>query len=270
MALNLYASLAEVQAAMDRTGDGDESELERVAERVSRAFDDETHRVFYSYLDTRYFDTRGGRVLFIDDDLVSVTTLKVDGSNDGSFEETLTEGLTNDFVLAPFNESAKTMIELRPGGSRNAWPWGSLRVEVDGIFGFGAETELPGDTVRNAPLTAAGLTLDVADGTLFSVGQTLVIEDEQVYISGISTNALTITRAANGTIAAEYAQDTVISRVKYHEVVNAAVVAQSTRLFLAERGGFSGDIGGEPGGFSFASTYPMIRDLIAGARRMLV
>ncbi len=46
--------------------------------------------------------------------------------------------------------------------------------------------------------------VNVSDGTLFNIGQTIKIDDEEMNITGISTNTLTVVRGFNGTTAAAH------------------------------------------------------------------
>lgn len=81
------------------------------------------------------------RVLFIDD-LVSVTTIKIDEDRDGSFADE-TALATTDYELTPRNAavgpepSPYTAIELTSWGTKHAFPPG-CRVEVNGVWGWPA------------------------------------------------------------------------------------------------------------------------------------
>ena len=66
------------------------------------------------------------------------------------------------------------------------------------------------DTVQDDPLLVGAVTLNVTDGTLFGIGQTITIENEDILITVVAANALTIIRGYNGTTAAEHAQTTAI------------------------------------------------------------
>jgi len=69
-----------------------------------------------------------------------------------------------------------------------------------------------GDTVQNTTqISASGTTLTVTSGGNFAVRQTLKIESEQVLVTVISSNDLTVTRALNGTTGATHANGTAIS-----------------------------------------------------------
>ncbi|WP_165221887.1 SU10 major capsid protein [Aquisphaera insulae] len=58
---------------------------------------------------------------------------------------------------------------------------------------------------NGAAVTAAATTATVADGSIFDTGDVIQIENEYILVTGISGNALTITRGYAGTTAASHA-----------------------------------------------------------------
>lgn len=108
--VNGYCTLAEAkaygvpQAGTDAT---DDSVIEAIIEGVSRDIDAYTGRKFYTRTETRYFDVPSygdGRLLLLDDDLLSVTSLT---NGDG------TTISSTDYVLLPYNETPKYAIVLK-------------------------------------------------------------------------------------------------------------------------------------------------------------
>jgi len=90
---------------------------------------------------TRYFDGNGKRTLYVDD-LVSVSSIKILDTN-GDTIETLTEGISNDYLLYPLNETPKFEIRLTTSSSVGAFYLGNYKVEITGIWGN--ETDVPVD-----------------------------------------------------------------------------------------------------------------------------
>jgi len=66
-------------------------------------------------------------------------------------------------------------------------------------------------TQLNEALDASETGVDVDDGSVFKVGQTIQVDSEQMYISGKSTNTLTVTRGYNGSTAATHTDNEYIS-----------------------------------------------------------
>jgi len=231
------------------------------------------NRRFYSEIATRYYDGSGTRELWLPDDLISIdTSLKVDEDGDGTYELTL--AVNTDYWLYPDNKSPKFRIDLNPDGTQlSAWTKARRSVEIAGMFGYSNDTELTGQTVQNTTeISASGTTLTVTSTTGISAGETLVMGSEQVYVSAVaSATDLTITRGLNGTTAAIHANGVAIYRRRYAAPIEQAVVMQVSRFWNEQKTGYSGQAGSaEMGGFSFATLYPAIRDMLNPYRVQVV
>jgi hypothetical protein len=71
----------------------------------------------------------------------------------------------------------------------------------------------------------------VDDGTQFAIGQTIMIGDEQMLVTGISTNDLTVTRALNSTTSAAHADNSDISILRWPASVERATLIQTARIW---------------------------------------
>ena len=83
---------------------------------------------------------------------------------------------------------------------------------------------------------ATVLTVTVAEG--LSPGQTLSIDAEQLYVTSVSTNDLTVVRGVNGTAAAPHAEGSRITRSVYPNEITEACLLQTSRLWRRRDGGF--------------------------------
>jgi len=103
---NGYASLAEVKAYINTssTNAGDDAVIEDMVEMASRLIDAETHRTFYARTETHYFDYTSLRSLFMDDDLLTITTI----TNGDALTIASTE-----YNLYPLNKTPKNEIRLK-------------------------------------------------------------------------------------------------------------------------------------------------------------
>lgn len=88
--------------------------------------------------EVRVFDGRGGRTLTLDD-FSTITALKVDQVDDGTFDLTLT--VSSDIVQLPTNEDIKTAISLRAAAPLLRFPRTYGAVQVTAIWGW---PSLPG------------------------------------------------------------------------------------------------------------------------------
>ena len=78
---------------------------------------------------------------------------------------------------------------------------------------------------------ASDTTLTATDGAKFAVGQTVLIDSEQLFISAISTNDLTVERGANGTTATAHDDASDISIYRYPRPVVEACAALAEQLW---------------------------------------
>ena len=143
-----YCTTEELKSRLGITDTADDFELGLAAAGASRAVDEITGRYFWRGTDTRtYIPESISRQSL--DDLVSVTTLKVDRDGDGVYEETWTQGTDYALEVAPgkYNASAKgeawpfTAAVVITGGKLfpYVWMWSHLdRIQVSGVFGWPA------------------------------------------------------------------------------------------------------------------------------------
>jgi len=120
-----------------------DSFIEATVESVSRMIDEHTGRRFYSGTETRYYSAVTIDTVYTDD-LLSITTLKTDDDEDGTFETTWS---TSDYLLMPFNATVNghpyTRIETSGYGSYS-FPVNVRRgIQIVGSFGYCTTASLP-------------------------------------------------------------------------------------------------------------------------------
>lgn len=272
--MNNYARLPDLLGYMGKAASTtDDPKLVRLSEAVSRAFDGPRilNRQVFPEWATRYADGDGSRQLLLDFEILSITSLTVDTDGNGTYETTLTEG--THFRATPRNRANKDALELLTASTIAVWPTYPDSVKAVGQFGYRALSESTGQTVQNATeITSGGTSLQVTSSTGIAVGDLLIIESEEIYVTAIpdATHA-TIERAKNGTTAAAHANGTAISRRRYPPDIELAACLQVARLFGELRTG-QGAANAEvaTGGFTWGSLYPHVRDLLQSHRRLVV
>ena len=138
-------------------------------------------------------------------------------------------------------------------------------VQIDGKWGYREVTEdSEADINEGAQYSATDTTLTVTDGSKFAVAQTILIESEQLYITAIATNDLTVTRGVNGTTAATHADSTDISLYKYPPAMAEACLIQASRLWKRKDSGFV-----SKAGLSQTGTFDISRGLDPDVRQLL-
>lgn len=127
-----------------------DAEIEKVIQGVSRSIDNYTGRVFFASAadEKRYFTASDYQNVFTDD-ICSITTVKTDDDQDGTFETTWA---TTDYRTQPGNRVANITpimwLKTKPNGSYS-FPLYTDAVEIDGKFGYCTLTNCP-DAVREA------------------------------------------------------------------------------------------------------------------------
>ena len=140
---NGYATLVEfkILGDIDSTDSDDDTAIDRIIEGTSRYIDSKTQRTFYARTETRNFDVprNRSRSLFLDDDLLTITTLtNGDGNTIASSEyHLLPKNLT------PFNEvrltKTTTVFWATDSGGDDEWVialaggWGWVAATPDDI-----------------------------------------------------------------------------------------------------------------------------------------
>jgi hypothetical protein len=235
--MNQYADLTTLKSSsfLNKSDTNDDVYFLGLLEAASRAIDTWCKRHFYVFEGTRYFDGRGEILLL--DDILSITTLKADADQDGTFENSYTAN--TDYELYPLNSYPKLRAEISSRTSRvySDFNCGVKKgIEIVGVFGHGdGESATPyadsGAVVNTGGMTNSITThaLATGKGASFAIGQTIRIDTEQMYISGISTDTLTVKRGINGTTAAAHLAAAVIYIYKYPELIKLACLIQTMR-----------------------------------------
>lgn len=206
--MNNYATLADYKSYVTSRGQTvttdttDDAVIESLLESASRYIDDETGRVFYPYIQTRYFDVPSGRELLLDEDLLEIITL----TNGDSATMPTTE-----YHYVPKNIYPAYGLKISDVSSYQ-WvsdTYGSLEnaVSVEAIWGFRqkylSEGWKVGGTLGAAITTDNGTSATMTAGHTLATGQIWRIDDE-ILTGSVATNTLTISRGENGSTAATH------------------------------------------------------------------
>lgn len=230
------------------TATTDDAIYRRVLEAVTEQIEQECHRTFRSYTATQVYTGRSGSKLTLPPghDLLSVTSLKTDSDGDEDFDDTWA---TTDYVLEPANAPNERRpywwIRTKDGGDYS-FPGSGAGIQLIGKFGYWEQLETIASTTAEV-LDASETGVDVTAGTDFDVLDTILVDSEQMYVTAISTNTLTVVRGVNGTTAATHITASVIQRYQYPAPVVEACGLQAARIFMRKGAPFgvlgSADVG---------------------------
>lgn len=260
---NIYVGLDTLKQQAGRTTTTDDATLLLIAEAASRWLDEVTGRRFYATLATRYFERRQSfdpHRLRLGDDLISFTSLTVSETTAYSYETSLTVD-THAWMVDRWkpDDGPYRTLELIPGNVQlSAWPTLRRSVKVTGTWGYSYETETAG-TLGAAISSTSVTTCLMVTGHTVQIGDTIVIGTEQLHVTDVDANTLTVTRGANGTTAATALISAAVSRRRYPRPIEQAIAIRVAQLALDVRtGGGQGAFGGDGLQFDFA---PMWRDI---------
>jgi len=235
---NAYADLTTLKSTshLNVTGTSFDTRLRQLLETVSRQIDRYCNRHFFTLEVTKTFDGDGSAELHVPD-LISVSSLKTDDNVDRTYETTWA---TTDYLLYPQNADptqrwgspyARVLVDT-DAGNQSRFQAGKQTVQIAGKWGYREFTEDSGADINQAGgLNSSDTSVLVTDGSKFDVAQTIRIDSEQLYITAISTNTLTITRGVNGTTAASHVDASDIKAFKYPDPVTQACLMQTARLW---------------------------------------
>jgi hypothetical protein len=268
---NLYASLGTVKAEIGKAATTDDTVLLRLTERVSREIDKAAGRHFYAEIATRYFDGNGRRKLPISD-LLSVTSLKADSNSDDTYDLTL--AVNTDYWLYPDNLTQYTpyyRVDLNPLSNQlGGWPRGRRKVQIVGTWGYSQETETSGTLgAAITDVAATSVTMTASHG--LTGGETIYVGTEQIHVSAVATNTLTVIRGINGTTAATASNGAAVTRRRFDRAAEEACVVRVADLWRGVQTGYGASIANaEMGGFVSNTAFAIFRGLIRDVQRPVV
>jgi len=244
----------------------------RLLESASRHLDRRCHRYFYCWEGTRYYDGKPDHLIV--DDLLSVTSVKLDLTGDGVFEEAMAPyvaAVYGDYILYPLNKFPYTWLELSPDSDYGSFGSDKRAVEIVGVFGYGdGESATPyyasGQAVTNAPNFAAGVTsLTMASTASMGAGMTLRIDAEQMYLETV-TNATTVVviRGVNGTGDIVHAAGAAISIYEAPEPIYEATLVLAMKAWKRKDSAFQDAVGSPETGMvvAYKDEDPYVKGVI--------
>ena len=170
-------------------------------------------------------------VIPLDDWLVSPTTVTSYKATDRSSSETLTQGYSDDYWLEPYNFSPKVRLKLNEDTSKG-FHSGQQTLSILGTWGYSNNTESV--TTVDAVSSTTATSVSVGSASDLSPAQTILVNSEQMYITGISGNTLTLERGVNGTTAATHSGGDTAYRFLYDPLVVQACLDLS-KIYFRDR-----------------------------------
>lgn len=209
----------------------DSDVLLEIIEHASRMIDDYVGSgTFGPTVETRLYDLGSGDILYdprpyqrevgigtseyraavvpLDRWLITATTVTADGV-------TLTSGLSNDYILEPYNDIPKYRMKLTENTTKSLGS-GQQALSIAGTWGWEEHTHTNGALDGAVASTTATTIVVTLIGSL-SPGVTIKVDNEQMYVTSVASNTKTITvlRGVNGTTAATHSNGAAIKHIEY-------------------------------------------------------
>lgn len=248
--MHTYASIAEFKDFMQQNGStvrvsaSDDAVMLTLLESVSRRIDEWCGRGsgFGPITATRYFDTCYESWLFLEADLAASATVTLGGSAltvDDDYDLLRGDGT---YGAAPYRRIRRPLYMNFGYGRKN--------LEIAGSWGYPVTSRTLVPTTAEA-LDASETEIDVSALTGISVGMTLMLGSEDVYVTATTdstTDSITVDRGVNGTTADTHLTGLAIRRYVYDAAVVDACKRVALRRWRARDAGADGfDGGGQVG-----------------------
>jgi len=244
---NFYATREQIKHAGDIKGPDQDAQVDRHIEAASRHIDrilGLREGVFIPKTQTRNFEWpqdaavedrhRNGYTLYLDEHLISISGVTRDG-------DTATAIPTADIFLEPANEGPPyTRLELdRSSTDANATFASTISttnqraVRVAGSWGYKSATEAAGTVSSGLASDAAATSFVCSNSGLIDVGDTLLIESEQVFVSGRAFAALGAILVNDASITADVTDNTITVDGSHGLVAGEIIKLDSEEIYIA-------------------------------------
>jgi hypothetical protein len=211
------------------------------------------------------YDAHDSDYLNLEDDFLAISAVTVLAGTGGT-SSSLTE--ETDYYTQPYGRAQKRRLQLNRLTS-GTFPYGIRTITVAGSAGYQDERETSTTTVASglsAGTTATTFTTSASP--TITIGQTLLVGTEQLYLTGLSATTATVVRASNGTTAATHVDASTIAVYRYPREVRQATLLIAQRRWRSAQAGVSGDYDGQgiPGGPPPASEMSILRSTVGHLR----
>jgi len=226
--------------------DSDETKIKRAIRDASRRIEEFTGRKFIPCTATRTFDFQHGYYLWLDDDLIERTSVVNDG-------DTITAA---DILEYPPTGWTRRLEINRSSSSFFNWTSTPQQcIQVTGKWSYCDDYEDTGTTTA-ASLSASDTVVTVADGHQIEEGWCLLVESEQMFVSDVSINSVTVIRGVNGTTAATHATGTTIYRYQPPDDIERACYVLTARWLKRGEASWADRTGSPEAGYEIYGEMP--------------
>ena len=182
----------------------------------------------------------GAGIILLGDWLATATTVTAYGQTARTTSTVLTEGIGNGFLLEPYNRSPKTLLKLEEDTTASLYG-GQQTLTILGEWGWQTDKVSLSTADEISSTTTAAVSVTSGAGTY--AGDTIIIDTEQLYVSAVSGNNLTVIRGVNGTTAATHSGGVAYYKWKYADDVTQAALDIARTYWRSRDAGLTSIIG---------------------------
>lgn len=231
---NFWTSREQLKRAGQINGIEKSAIVDRHIEGASRFIERETRRFFIPRIETRLYRWPKGinrrTTLYLDQDLISVTTLQSEAQDSSP-----TTIPATDFFLEPTNTSPpfnRIEIDLSSDAFFSAGDTPQRSISVLGSWGYSEDTRSVGTVDDSSGISTSDTTLIVSDASLIDVGDTLLIESEQIFVSDRSFAAKGNVLINDASVVAQMNNVTITLDGSHGVLAGETIRLQSELLFV--------------------------------------
>lgn len=186
---NWWVSRNAVKRAGNINGADQNARVDRIIEAMSRRIEREHRRFYIPRTETRLYrwpppQSSRSYILWLDEDLISVTTLQTKAQDSSP-----TTIPSSDFFTEPNNTGPphnRIEIDQSSTASFEAGDTSQRSISVLGSWGYGNDTRLAGTVASGLDSDTTATSFVASDGSLVDVGDTLLVESEQIFVSEVA------------------------------------------------------------------------------------
>ena len=183
---NWYCSRESVKRALNVNGQGRDRFIDEVIEGMSREIDRWCRRIFIPQTQTRLYEwparqSTRGHILWLDYDLISLTTLQTQAQD--SSPTTIS---SSDYFLEPNNDGPpynRIEIDLSSTAALESGDTPQRSISVAGSWGYSANTKSVGTVASGLSSSTSATSMVCSNASVIDVGDSLLIESEQIFVS---------------------------------------------------------------------------------------
>lgn len=227
-----YCSREDVKASLDiKETARANAQIDRLIKAAARSIEGLTHRFFYPWTGTKYFDwpndqyAKTGRLWLDKDELVSVSSLTTSGTVISS----------SDYFLEPVNSGppySHIDLDWASSASFDAGLTHQRSIAITGVF-YQLDEVLAGSIAE--ALDSSETAVDVTDSASVGVGHIIRVDNERMIVRGKSM--LTTGQTLQIPLTASLANDTVAVTTGSAYSVDEIVLLDSERMLIVDIAG---------------------------------